>query len=251
MSRPLIALACYQEPAGWGVWRDVPCALLPWDYVRQVADAGGAPVLLPPVPAAVPDVMSRVDGLLLAGGPDIDPARYGEVRAPQTQLPRHARDDAELAALAAAEERGIPVLAICRGAQLLTVARGSTLRQHLPEHAPSRPGHYDPYPVHITAESKLATALGTSFTASCAHHQGIDKLGSGLVPVAWAPTAPSRPSRTPPPPTWSAFSPTPRSTPPPPPSSTRSSPPRESMCSDATPGKAGANASGPGRVRGR
>lgn len=187
MSRPLIALACYQEPAGWGVWRDVPCALLPWDYVRQVADAGGAPVLLPPVPAAVPDVMSRVDGLLLAGGPDIDPARYGEVRAPQTQLPRHARDDAELAALAAAEERGIPVLAICRGAQLLTVARGGTLRQHLPEHAPSRPGHYDPYLVHITAESKLATALGTSFTASCAHHQGIDKLGSGLVAVAWAP----------------------------------------------------------------
>jgi putative glutamine amidotransferase len=187
MSRPLIALACYHEPAGWGVWRDVPCALLPWDYVRQVADAGGAPVLLPPVPSAVPDVMARVDGLLLAGGPDIDPARYGEVRGPQTQPPRHTRDDAELAALAAAEERGIPVLAICRGAQLLTVARGGTLRQHLPEHAPSRPGHYDPYPVHITAESKLATALGTSFTASCAHHQGIDKLGSGLTAVAWAP----------------------------------------------------------------
>jgi putative glutamine amidotransferase len=187
MSRPLIALTSYHEPASWGVWRDVPCALLPWDYVRQVADAGGAPVLLPPVPSAVPDVMARVDGVLLTGGPDIDPARYGEVRSPETQPARPDRDAAELAALAAAEERGIPVLAICRGAQLLTVARGGALRQHLPEHAPTRPGHYDPYTVRIAAGSKLAAALGTSFTASCAHHQGIDKLGSGLVAVAWAP----------------------------------------------------------------
>ncbi|MBO0878667.1 MAG: gamma-glutamyl-gamma-aminobutyrate hydrolase family protein, partial [Pseudonocardia sp.] len=187
MSRPLIALTSYHEPAGWGVWRDVPCALLPWDYVGQVADAGGAPALLPPVPSAVPDVMARVDGLLLTGGPDIDPTRYGEVRSPETQRARPDRDTAELAALAAAEERGIPVLAICRGAQLLTVARGGTLRQHLPEHTPSRPGHYDPHPVRVAAESKLAAALGTSFTASCAHHQGIDKLGSGLVAVAFAP----------------------------------------------------------------
>ncbi|WP_064745318.1 gamma-glutamyl-gamma-aminobutyrate hydrolase family protein [Pseudonocardia acaciae] len=186
MNRPLIALTGYHEPASWGVWRDVPCALLPWDYVRQVADAGGAPVLLPPVPEAVPDVMARVDGLLLAGGPDIDPARYGEVRAPETQPARPARDEAELAALAAAEQRGLPVLAICRGAQLVTVARGGTLRQHLPEHTPTRPGHYDPYSVHITADSKLATALGPEFTVSCAHHQGIDKLGSNLTAVAWA-----------------------------------------------------------------
>src|SRR5262249_52586556 len=94
---------------------------------------------------------------------------------------------AELAALAAAEERGIPVLAICRGAQILAVARGGTLRQHLPEHAPREPGGYDARPMRIAAGSRLATALGTSATLECAHHQGIDRLGTGLVATAWAP----------------------------------------------------------------
>ncbi|GAA5150724.1 gamma-glutamyl-gamma-aminobutyrate hydrolase family protein [Pseudonocardia eucalypti] len=187
MTRPLIGLTAYHEPAAWTVWRDVPCALLPWDYVTRVVEAGGAPVLLPPVPSAISSVVSRLDGLLLAGGPDIDPERYGAPRAAETQPPRHDRDSAELAALRLAEERGIPVLAICRGAQLLAVSRGGTLHQHLPEHAPARPGHYDPYVVNVAPGSRLAAALGPSVTLSCAHHQGIDKPGTGLQPVAWSP----------------------------------------------------------------
>lgn len=185
-TRPMVALTSYREPADWGVWRQVPAALLPWAYVRQVTEAGGAPVLLPPVPAAVPDVMGRVDALLLTGGPDIDPARYHAPRSSATQPPRPDRDAAELAALAVAERRGIPVLAICRGAQLLTVARGGTLRQHLPTHAPRSPGVYDRTQVRVAAGSKLAAALGESVNLCCHHHQGIDQVGAGLTAVAWA-----------------------------------------------------------------
>jgi putative glutamine amidotransferase len=184
--RPLIALTSYHEPAVWGVWNDVPAALLPWTYVRQVTDAGGAPILLPPVPSAIRDVLARVDALLLTGGPDIDPARYGAQRDAATQPARPARDEAELAALAAAEERGIPVLAICRGAQLLSVARGGSLHQHLPGHAPRNPGHYDANEIRIAAGTRLAAALGESATLACAHHQGIDQVGTGLKAVAWA-----------------------------------------------------------------
>lgn len=184
--RPLIALTSYQEPASWGVWRDVSCALLPWSYVARVTEAGGIPVLLPPVPATVSEALAEVDGLLLTGGPDIDPARYGAERDPATQPARPARDASELAALAAAQARGIPVLAICRGAQLLAVARGGTLRQHLPRHAPSTLGRYDTQRIRVAAGSRLAGALGASTTLYCHHHQGIDRLGSGLTAVAWA-----------------------------------------------------------------
>jgi putative glutamine amidotransferase len=183
---PVVALTSYHEPACWGVWRSVPAALLPWAYVRQITEAGGAPILLPPVPAAVSDAMQRVDALLLTGGPDIDPARYGAPRDPATQPARPDRDAAELAALAVAERRGLPVLAICRGAQLLTVARGGTLHQHLPAHAPRSPGSYDQTKVRVAEGSRLGEALGASLTLCCAHHQGIDRLGAGLAAVAWA-----------------------------------------------------------------
>ncbi len=185
--RPLVALTSYLEPAKWGVWDEVPAALLPWTYVHQVSDAGGLPVLLPPEPSTVPEVLARVDALLLTGGPDIDPSRYGAPRDPATQPARSSRDESELAALAAAEQRGIPVLAICRGAQLLNVARGGTLHQHLPEHAPRVPGRYDSTRVRINPGTRMAAALGESSTLLCAHHQGIDRLGDGLTAVAWAP----------------------------------------------------------------
>lgn len=184
--RPLVALTSYLEKAKWNVWEAVPAALLPWAYVQQVTDAGGVPILLPPEPATVHDVLDRVDALLLTGGPDVDPARYGEERGPNTQRPRVTRDETELAALAAAEERGMPVLAICRGIQLLNVARGGTLHQHLPDHAPKVAGQYDTNQIRVTAGTKLAGALGESATVLCAHHQALARVGHGLETVAWA-----------------------------------------------------------------
>ncbi len=168
------------------MWRDVPAALLPWAYVRQITEAGGAPVLLPPSAVAVPDVLDRVDGLLLSGGPDVDPARYGAERDPATQPARVERDQAELTALACAQRRGIPVLAICRGMQVLAVSRGGSLHQHLPSHAPRVPGRYETTQVRISPGTRLAEALGESAALSCAHHQGVDELGTGLTATAWA-----------------------------------------------------------------
>lgn len=183
--RPLIALTSYAETVSWGVWRDVPAPLLPWTYVNRVADAGGAPVLLPPVPEAAGDAIDRVDGLLISGGPDVDPAIYHAERDARTQRADHARDATDLAALAAAQRRGIPVLAICRGAQVLAAARGGTLHQHLPGHAPRTPGRFEPHDIRIAPGSRLGAVLGASATLLCHHHQGIDRLGEGLVATAW------------------------------------------------------------------
>jgi putative glutamine amidotransferase len=186
-ARPIVALTSYAEPATWGVWSEVPAALLPWTYVRRVADAGGAPVLLPPVPEAVDACLDRVDALLVTGGADIEPARYGAAPDPRLGPIRPERDATELAALDAAARRGLPVLGICRGAQLLAVARGGSLHQHLPDHAPRVPGRFEPTPVRIDAGSLLGAALGSSTTLWCHHHQGIDRLGDGLVATAWSP----------------------------------------------------------------
>jgi putative glutamine amidotransferase len=179
-------LTSYLEKAKWNAWDSVPAALLPWAYVRQVTDAGGVPILLPPEPSTVDEVLDRVDALLLTGGPDVDPARYGEQRGPNTQRPRVSRDETELAALAAAAQRGIPVLAICRGVQLLNVARGGSLHQDLPDHAPKVLGQYDTNQIQIDPASLLAAALGESAGVLCAHHQAIDRVGQGLRVVATA-----------------------------------------------------------------
>jgi putative glutamine amidotransferase len=168
------------------VWRDVPATYLPWTYVSKVVEAGGSPMLLPPVPQAAEDVVLRADALLLTGGADIDPSRYRMERDPHTLPPDHVRDTTDLAALAAAERRGIPVLAICRGMQLLAVARGGTLHQHLPTHAPATPGRFEPHPIRIKPDSHLGAALGSSAILYCHHHQGIDQLGTGLVATAWS-----------------------------------------------------------------
>ncbi|HZZ48701.1 MAG TPA: gamma-glutamyl-gamma-aminobutyrate hydrolase family protein [Pseudonocardia sp.] len=185
MSRPLIALTSYSESVNWGVWKDVAAPLLPWPYVSRVADAGGAPLLFPPLPETVPDVLGRIDGLIVTGGPDVDPDRYGAQRDRHTQPPDPARDDTELAALELAQQRGVPVLAICRGAQVLAVSRGGTLHQHLPTHRPRVAGQFEPNHIRIAEGSRLAEALGTSSTMACHHHQGIDEPGSGLVVTAW------------------------------------------------------------------
>ena len=189
MRRPVVGITTYRETARWGVW-NCPAVLVPADYVRQVSGAGGVPVLLPPIAEDV-EVLGRLDALVLAGGADVDPARYGAERSPRTGPAAPDRDDAELALLAAALERDLPVLAVCRGLQLLTVLRGGTLVQHLPDvvgtdlHVPS-PGTYGDNAVRIAPGSRLAGLVGTEATWACHHHQAVDRLGEGLTAVAWA-----------------------------------------------------------------
>ena len=141
--RPLIGLSTYREQARWGVW-DQPADLLPTTYADAVQRAGGTPVLLPPVdPAAAPYVVERLDGLVVTGGADVDPGRYGAEPHPRTVSWRSDRDAWELALLDAADARGLPVLGICRGMQVMAVQHGGALDQHLPEsvghetHSPS------------------------------------------------------------------------------------------------------------------
>lgn len=185
-TRPLIGISCYLEPARFGVW-DVSAALLGRTYLDCVVAAGGVPVLLPPVGSWSSAEVSRLDALVLAGGPDLDPATYHRQAHPMTGRPRPERDTAEFQLLAAARETGVPVLGVCRGMQVLNVALGGTLHQHLDsqDHLPA-PGTFGRVPVKVAAGSRLAGILGEQVTVSCHHHQGVDRLGPGLNPVAWA-----------------------------------------------------------------
>ncbi len=138
MTRPLIGISAYSERARWGVW-DLPATLLPQNYADQVAAVGGVPVLLPPVPG-VEAAVASLGGLLISGGPDIEPARYGEQAGPWTTTVRPGRDAAEIALFRAAIEAGVPVLGVCRGLQVMNVVLGGTLIQHLPD-AVGHEGH--------------------------------------------------------------------------------------------------------------
>jgi gamma-glutamyl-gamma-aminobutyrate hydrolase PuuD len=193
VNAPVIGLSCYAEPARWAVWQ-ARAALLPATYLDQVTEAGGIPVLLPPVPGIAAS-LARLDGLILTGGGDLDPAGYGAEQHPRTGRVSAERDQAELELLAGALAAGLPVLGICRGLQLLNVARGGTLCQHLPEgtgHAPA-PGTFGRHPVRLAGGSLLASILspgdGTpaaGLTVPTAHHQAIDQLGDGLTATAWS-----------------------------------------------------------------
>ena len=187
---PLIGITAYGEQAAWGVWEQ-EAVLLPRTYPDAVLAAGGLPVLLAPRVESA-DVVERLDAVVLAGGPDVDPARYGAAADPRTGLPRAERDAAELAVLARALELGRPVLAVCRGLQVLNVALGGTLVQHLPDavghtgHNP-RPGVFGRTDIALHAGSQVATALGAKVIAQCHHHQAIAELADGLVVTGRAP----------------------------------------------------------------
>jgi putative glutamine amidotransferase len=189
-SSPVIGISCYALRARWGVWDD-EAVLLPRRYADKVAEAGGIPVLLAPEPG-IAGVLGRLDGLVLSGGGDIDPARYGAERDPGCGPASAERDTAELALCHAALASGLPLLAICRGLQIVNVALGGTLHQHLPYivghdgHSPE-PGCYGSHPVTVAEGSRLATVLGqTHVSVPTHHHQAVDTLGAGLIPVAWA-----------------------------------------------------------------
>ncbi|REF00167.1 gamma-glutamyl-gamma-aminobutyrate hydrolase family protein [Thermomonospora umbrina] len=188
---PLIGVTTYLEAARWGVWvREA--ALLPASYVRSVERAGGVPVLLPPTASlsGVPGLVRRLDGLLLTGGPDVEPSLYGAEPHAETGEPQPQRDRFELALLRAALDAGLPFLAICRGLQVLNVARGGTLIQHLPEavghsgHGPG-PGKVGAHRVRISPTSGVGKILGEAADVPTYHHQAVHRLGEGLTAVAW------------------------------------------------------------------
>jgi len=156
----------------------------------MVIRAGGLPVLLPPT-GGVTGVLPRLDGLVLSGGGDVDPALYGAERGAASGPANPARDGAELALCKAALASGLPVLGICRGLQVINVALGGTLHQHLPDlvgndsHSPEAAG-YGSHKVSVASGSQLAAVLSRSEAAvPTHHHQAIDRLGDGLVATAW------------------------------------------------------------------
>jgi putative glutamine amidotransferase len=187
--RPVIGISAYSQQARWGSW-DLPAVLLPRRYTDMVAGGGGQPVLLPPQPG-VTRLLARIDGLVLSGGGDIDPARYGADRDPATDQANQDRDDAEIELARQAIAAGLPLLGICRGLQVVNVALGGTLHQHLPAvvghdgHSPEVKG-YGSHKVSVAPGSQLAGILGrTEAAVPTHHHQAADQLGAGLVPTAW------------------------------------------------------------------
>lgn len=185
--RPLIGVSTYLEQVQTGVW-DLRAVFLPETYLDAVTDAGGIPVLLPPQPcddAQARAAIERLDGLLVTGGADVDPALYGQDAHESTGAPRTDRDAWELALLDSARGMGMPVLAICRGHQLLNVARGGTLIQHLPdtvgdERYQPGAGVFGSGEIDIDPDSRLAGILGTERqSVPVYHHQGVDRVAPG------------------------------------------------------------------------
>jgi putative glutamine amidotransferase len=191
--RPIIGLTTYLQRSQSGVW-DVRASFLPAVYLDAVTKSGGIAVLLPPQPAddeTVSRVLDGLDGLIVTGGRDVDPARYGEPAHPETDPPSPERDAWEDALLRGAIDRELPFLGICRGAQVLNVALGGTLLQHLPDVVGSTrysPGGDQFNEVAVTVEegSELRELVGAGVAGKVHHHQAIDRLGDGLTVTARA-----------------------------------------------------------------
>jgi putative glutamine amidotransferase len=192
---PRIGLSTYREQAAWGVWAE-SADLLPSGYADAVGAAGGVALLLPPsrtedLDAAATAALDGVHGLVLAGGADVDPARYGAVRDRHTGPARPDRDAWEMALTRAALQRAIPILAICRGLQVLNVVLGGDLVQHLPDvvgtdgHCPVL-GQHGRHEVRLAPGSLVATLLGPRADVATYHHQAAGRLGTGLVATGWA-----------------------------------------------------------------
>ena len=183
--RPVIGMAVGAEQVRWAAWDEL-ASVLPASYAAAVQRAGGFALLLPPDDQVIEDpdeALDRIDGLLLAGGSDIDPASYGAERIPETETVDARRDRFEIALARRVLERDMPLLGVCRGMQLLNVAMGGTLVQHLPADGPHRPtlGAWGEHDVEVDQDSLVARAAGrTRCVVKSHHHQAVDRVADGL-----------------------------------------------------------------------
>jgi putative glutamine amidotransferase len=188
--RPLIGITSYAEEVRMGVWTE-QAAVVQFAYVRAVEHAGGRPLVVPPAAGGIEETLDALHGVVFSGGGDLNPELYGADRHETTDAPHPTRDEAELRMLEAALARDMPVLAICRGSQLLNVARGGDLVQHLPEivgheRHKHQPGAFSDHDIRVAADSRLGGLLGEHAPVKSHHHQGFGRIGGGLREVAWA-----------------------------------------------------------------
>jgi len=188
--KPLIGITTYITSARFGSWEEVT-SLVPQDYVRAIEHAGGRPLLVPPSHDGIEETLDAFDGVIFSGGSDLDPEMYGQEAHPETYGIVEQRDRAELALLEAALARDMPVLAICRGSQVLNVALGGDLVQHLPdvvgdEKHKHTPGEYADHEVEVHPDTRLSSLLGERAPVKSHHHQGFGRIGEGLREAARA-----------------------------------------------------------------
>jgi putative glutamine amidotransferase len=188
--RPLIGITSYEEPVAWGAW-NVEAVLVPSAYVHAVERAGGRPLVVPPADEGLEELLGALDGLVFSGGGDVDPGAYGAEAHDEVRGVNPKRDEAELELLREALQRDMPVLAVCRGSQVLNVALGGDLVQHLPEivghdrHLHT-PGEFGDHEVRVGRETLVGGILGDRAPVKSHHHQAFGRLGAGLREAAWA-----------------------------------------------------------------
>ena len=188
--KPVVGITSYAEEVTWGAWVE-EAALVPLSYVRAIERAGGRPLVIPPSEGAIEETLAVLDGILFSGGSDLDPALYDAEAHPETQGVHEARDRAEMELLTAALERDMPVLAVCRGSQVLNVARGGDLVQHLPdelghEEHKHTPGEYSDHDVTLEPGTRVGGLLGERAPVKSHHHQGFGRIGEGLRTAGYA-----------------------------------------------------------------
>lgn len=189
MTRPVIGLSCYLEPAAWGAWHETSALIHAW-YIDMTHGAGASAVVLPPDPDLDDEILDRVDGLILIGGADVDAHRYGDEPHATADSPRLTRDASEIALARRARSIGMPTLGICRGLQVMAVAHGGSLHQDLPEVSDlvhrERPGQFVEHGATFTPGSAVAHALGAEAAiVNSSHHQAVKDAG-GLTVTGWA-----------------------------------------------------------------
>lgn len=189
MAKPVIGVSCYLEPASWGAWHEVGAVIHQW-YLHMVQDAGASLVCIPPDPNPDIEILDRFDALIIAGGADVDARLYGAQPHPTADEPRLSRDASEIALSRYARATGMPTLGICRGLQIMAVAHGGALHQHLPELSDlahrDKPGEFIDHAATFAPGSRVALALGTEATiVNSSHHQAVSDPGD-LTVTGWA-----------------------------------------------------------------